>query len=139
MEDFKEILVKENGVLDALLEKQAALHAAVITKNWISLEDDMECIQDLSEKFSALDQKRESLSAKKLEISEEEKTLLLGLHGKLLKSKIENQTLNTYITATNNFVQGILDNAVPNRRNVLYSKSGIVKRDSNSVVLNRVF
>lgn len=139
MEEFKEILVKENALLDALLERQSELHAAVRAKNWIGLEENIQAVQNLSDEFSALDERRETLSSAKGEFSEEEKSLLVGLHGKLLKSKIENQALGSYITATNNFVQGILDNAVPNRRNVLYSKSGIVQRGAESVVLNRIF
>ena len=66
--------------------------------------------------------------------------MMLKLHSKLLRSKIENQILNKYIETSRNFVQGILDNAVPQRRNVLYSRSGkIIKREPESVVLNRIF
>ena len=133
-----DILNQENDTLDRLLDCQSNVHIAVKTRNWIGLEEDLEKIRVLSLEFSALEEKREALSSK--EISPEEKTLTLTLHSKLLKSKIENQILNKYIETSRSFVQGILDNAVPQRRNVLYSRSGkIIKREPESVVLNRLF
>ncbi len=133
-----DILNQENDTLDRLLDCQSNVHIAVKTRNWIGLEEDLEKIRVLSLEFSALEEKREALSSK--EITPEEKTLTLTLHSKLLKSKIENQILNKYIETSRSFVQGILDNAVPQRRNVLYSRSGkIIKREPESVVLNRLF
>ena len=133
-----EILNQENETLDKLLDCQSNVHIAVKTKNWIGLEEDLENIRRLSFEFSALEEKREAISS--VEIGVEEKSLMLRLHSKLLRSKIENQILNKYIETSRNFVQGILDNAVPQRRNVLYSRSGkIIKREPESVVLNRIF
>ena len=135
-----EILEKENDTLDRLLDCQSNVHIAVKTRNWIGLEDDLEKIRVLSLEFSALEDEREAACSTGDEISAEEKKLMLTLHSKLLKSKIENQILNRYIETSRNFVQGILDNAVPQRRNVLYSRNGkIIKREPESVVLNRIF
>ncbi len=135
-----DILNQENDTLDKLLDVQANVHFAVKTKNWISLEEDLEKIRELTLEFSGLEEKREKAAEASSEISAEEKALMLKLHAKLLKSKIENQILNRYIETSRNFVQGILDNAVPQRRNVLYSRSGkIIKREPESVVLNRIF
>ena len=135
---ISEILEKENETLDKLLDCQSNVHIAVKTRNWIGLEEDLEKIRVLSLEFSALEEKREAISS--AEIAPQEKALLLALHGKLLKSKIENQILNKYIETSRGFVQGILENAVPQRRNVLYSRNGkILKREPESVVLNRLF
>ena len=135
---ISEILEKENETLDKLLDCQSNVHIAVKTRNWIGLEEDLEKIRVLSLEFSALEEKREAISS--VEIAPQEKALLLTLHGKLLKSKIENQILNKYIETSRGFVQGILENAVPQRRNVLYSRNGkILKREPESVVLNRIF
>ncbi|MBR5964647.1 MAG: hypothetical protein IK015_00785 [Treponema sp.] len=135
---ISEILEKENETLDKLLDCQSNVHIAVKTRNWIGLEEDLEKIRVLSLEFSALEEKREAISS--AEIAPQEKALLLALHGKLLKSKIENQILNKYIETSRGFVQGILENAVPQRRNVLYSRNGkILKREPESVVLNRIF
>ena len=137
-DQISEILEKENETLDKLLDCQSNVHFAVKTRNWIGLEEDLEKIRVLSLEFSALEEKREALSS--TEIEPQEKALLLTLHGKLLKSKIENQILNKYIETSRGFVQGILENAVPQRRNVLYSRNGkILKREPESVVLNRIF
>ena len=137
-DQISEILEKENETLDKLLDCQSNVHIAVKTRNWIGLEEDLEKIRVLSLEFSALEEKREAISS--AEIAPQEKALLLALHGKLLKSKIENQILNKYIETSRGFVQGILENAVPQRRNVLYSRNGkILKREPESVVLNRIF
>jgi len=135
---ISEILQKENDTLDRLLDCQSSVHIAVKTKNWIGLEEDLEKIRQLSLEFSALEEKREAVSS--VEISPDEKALMLKLHAKLLKSKIENEILNKYIETSRSFVQGILENAVPQRRNIVYSRDGkIVKREPESVVLNRIF
>ncbi len=135
-----EILEKESETLDKLLDVQSNVHIAVKTRNWIGLEEDLEKIRVLSLEFSALEEEREKAAEASSEISPDEKALMLKLHAKLLKSKIENQILNRYIETSRSFVQGILDNAVPQRRNVLYSRNGkIIKREPESVVLNRLF
>ena len=137
-DQISEILEKENETLDKLLDCQSNVHIAVKTRNWIGLEEDLEKIRVLSLEFSALEEKREAISS--VEIAPQEKALLLTLHGKLLRSKIENQILNKYIETSRGFVQGILENAVPQRRNILYSRNGkILKREPESVVLNRIF
>ena len=133
-----DILEKENDTLDRLLDCQSSVHVAVKTRNWIGLEEDMEKIRQLSLEFSALEEEREKICDP--EISGEEKAMMLKLHAKLLKSKIENQILNKYIETRRSFVQGILENAVPQRRNIIYSRNGkVLKREPESVVLNRIF
>ena len=133
-----DILEKENDTLDRLLDCQSNVHVAVKTRNWIGLEEDMEKIRQLSLEFSALEEEREKICDP--EISGEEKAMMLKLHAKLLKSKIENQILNKYIETSRSFVQGILENAVPQRRNIIYSRNGkVLKREPESVVLNRIF
>ena len=135
-----DILNKENETLDRLLDCQSNVHIAVKTRNWIGLEEDLEKIRALSMEFSSLEEEREIAAQAGTEIGSEEKAVLLKLHSKLLKSKIENQILNKYIETSRSFVQGILDNAVPQRRNVLYSRNGkTIKREPESVVLNRIF
>ncbi|MBQ6028567.1 MAG: hypothetical protein IJL24_03440 [Treponema sp.] len=133
-----DILEKENETLDRLLDVQSNVHIAVKTRNWIGLEDDLEKIRVLSLEFSALEEKREAASSN--EIKPDEKALMLKLHSKLLRSKIENQILNKYIETSRGFVQGILENAVPQRRNIVYTRNGkVLKREPESVVLNRIF
>ncbi len=135
-----QILEQENQLLDEILNSQTKVHIAVKTKDWTGLEDEMAKIHTLSLDFSTIDIQREKIMEEDSEIRADEKALMVTLHSKLLKSKIENQVMNNYIEVTRNFVQGILDNAVPQRRNILYSRDGkIVKREPESVVLNKVF
>ena len=56
---------------------------------------------------------------------------------KLIFSKIENDSLNTYIAITKNFLQGIFETVVPQRRNTLYSRTGnIVRPVPESMLIN---
>ena len=134
-----EILTEENSVLDSILASQAKLYSTVKEKDWASLEETMAQMNVLASRFSALDVKRDEIFAAGYELSSEEKNLVLEFRSRFLKSKIENQALNTYIETMQNFVRGVLENAVPQRRNVLYSREGkIVKPEPESVVLNKV-
>lgn len=138
-EKLSEILAEENSVLDSILEFQAKLYSIVKEKDWASLEKTMAQMNILASRFSALDVKRDEIVAAGYELSAEEKNLLLELRSRFLKSKVENQALNTYLEAMQNFVRGVLENAVPQRRNVLYSREGkILKTEPESVVLNKV-
>ncbi|MDE6067637.1 MAG: hypothetical protein K2F89_01610, partial [Treponemataceae bacterium] len=80
-----------------------------------------------------------SLVAKQGEEGVDSRELLAKLRSRLLKSKVQNFALNTYIETMQNFVRGVLENAVPQRRNVLYSREGkILKPEPQSVVLNKI-
>ena len=62
------------------------------------------------------------------------------MRAKLLKCKIENQALSKYVNITKNFIQGVVDNALPQSRNKVYSKNGkIVQPQPQSIVLNLDF
>lgn len=136
--NYTEILLKEDAVMDSILESQVKIHDAVKNRDWFTLEGNISKMQDLSVQFIALEDTRDSL--KKTDFSEEEHKLMKQIQSKLIKSKIANSALNDYVKISRGFVQNILDNVVPQRRNVLYSRNGtIVKQQPVSVVLNRVF
>lgn len=138
-EKLAEILAEENSVLDSILEFQAKLYSIVKEKDWANLEKTMAQMNTLASRFSALDVKRDEIFASGYTLSAEEKNLVLELRSRFLKSKVESRALNTYIETMQNFVRGVLDNAVPQRRNVLYSREGkILKPEPESVVLNKV-
>ncbi len=138
-EKLAEILAEENSVLDSILEFQAKLYSIVKEKDWANLEKTMAQMNTLASRFSALDVKRDEIFASGHELSAEEKNLVLELRSRFLKSKVESHALNTYIETMQNFVRGVLDNAVPQKRNVLYSREGkILKPEPESVVLNKV-
>ncbi|MDE5580266.1 MAG: hypothetical protein K2I95_02460 [Treponemataceae bacterium] len=130
------LLEQEIALVEKILECQASVYSTVKEKNWVNLERDIDCLNELSSQFSAMEAKRDSLIAKQGEDSRE---LLAKLRSSLLKSKVQNFALNTYIETMQNFVRGVLENAVPQRRNVLYSREGkILKPEPQSVVLNKI-
>ena len=130
------LLEQEIALMEKILECQASVYSTVKEKNWVNLERDIDCLNELSSQFSAMEAKRDSLIAKHGEDSRE---LLAKLRSRILKSKVQNFALNTYIETMQNFVRGVLENAVPQRRNVLYSREGkILKPEPQSVVLNKI-
>jgi len=133
-----EILNNENNVMDLILDAQLKIHEAVKSRDWFTLESNMSKMQDLSVQFIALEDTRDSI--KKADFNEEEHNMMKIIQSKLIKSKIANSALNDYVKISKGFVQNVLDNVVPSRRNVLYSRNGtIVKQQPVSVVLNKVF
>ncbi|WP_407428637.1 hypothetical protein [Treponema sp.] len=134
------VMQEENVLLDKILEQQTLLHNCVKEKDWDTLNRNIENLQNLSDHFVELEEKRMALSsnvdmAQDSEIS----PVLSEVRGKLQKSKVENKVLNEYISTTRKFLQGVFDSVVPQRRNVLYSKKGqIVKPELSSVVLNQM-
>ena len=139
-ENLVSVMQEENALLDKILEQQTLLHNCVRDKDWESLNRNIENLQNLSDHFVELEEKRMALSAdvdmaRDIEIS----PVLSEVRGKLQKSKVENKVLNEYISTTRKFLQGVFDSVVPQRRNVLYSNKGqIVKPELSSVVLNQM-
>lgn len=133
-----EILLKEDAVMDSILDAQVKIHEAVKSRDWFTLDSNISKMQDMSVQFIDLENTRDSI--KETDFTAEEHKLMKQIQSKLIKSKIANSTLNDYVKITKGFVQNVLDNVVPQRRNVLYSKNGtIVKQQPVSVVLNKVF
>ncbi|MBQ0003871.1 MAG: hypothetical protein KBT21_10090 [Treponema sp.] len=132
------VLAKENEVMDEILTCQVNIREAVKQRDWMELEKNISRIQDKTVEFICLDDERDSI--KKADFTPEEHEEMKKIQSKLIKSKIENSSLSDYVNISKGFVQNVLDNVVPQRRNVLYSKRGaIVKHEPQSVVLNRVF
>lgn len=133
-----EILNNENNVMDLILDAQHKIHEAVKSRDWFTLESNMSKMQDLSVQFIALEDTRDSI--KKTDFNEEEHNMMKIIQSKLIKSKIANSALNDYVKISKGFVQNVLDNVVPSRRNVLYSRNGtLVRQQPVSVVLDKVF
>lgn len=130
-----DVMQRENDLLDEILRTQAELHDFVRQKNWDSLNEKLESLQNLSDSFSELEEERETLCELiDMRSDEELSPVLTQVRGKLQKSKIENHALNEYITTTRKFLQGVFDSVVPQRRNVLYSKTGKIVRPEISGV-----
>lgn len=143
--DFKTYLIKEDSLLDSIIASQKKVRVLVTKRDWSALETEMNILEKKAEEFMILDEEKNQLiniATKKIGVAEVNKitkadTLVKEVKRKLIFSKIENDSLNTYIAITKNFLQGIFDTVVPSRRNTLYSRKGnLVKTVPDSMVLN---
>lgn len=139
--EFNEILNQEDSILNSLIEKQAELKSAVTTKSWEKLTAIIEDINHIYESFTEKDSEREVLQD--MIESKDLKELspkIAELRGKLLKCKIENQAITKYVNITREFIQGIVENAIPQSGSKVYSSKGmIVQPQPQSVVVNLSF
>ena len=150
-----QILLNQNAVLAEIITQQRILRTAVTAKDWKQVERAGFEVNALAERFSYLENERMQVfkqlcSEKPDDIFEVARDLppafrrpvIEAFHQvrqKLAVSKIENEALNEYIRITQNFLQGVFEYVLPQRRNTLYSSAGaVVKVRPESVVLNTV-
>ena len=132
---YKDILIEERDVLSNIIDRQNELRKAVKEKDWTKLMDIISAVNVAMDKFTALDEKRESLSR---DINSGECfDLLWEVRGKLLKCRVENNALNQYVGTASRFVRGIVNEALPQSRPRLYSHRGrVVQAQPKSIVVN---
>ena len=140
-ENFEQILNKEEELLDSLTEKQAEFKVAVMEKNWEKLTSVINKINVQTDDFVELDAQREEMQYKMRAKELKQYSEKLGtLRAKLLKWKIENQALEKYVSITKDFIKEVVDNALPQSGNKVYSKRGmIVQPQPQSIVVNQLF
>ena len=137
---YRDVLVSENKLISDVLCRQQALRDAVNNKDWTALMDAAGDVNEMMDAFNELDKEREELALGGLQEDAETYGLLAEIRGKLVKSRIENEALSDYISITREFVKGIIDTAVPQSRNRLYSRNGyVVQPQPESVVVNTLF
>lgn len=137
---YRDVLVSENKLISDVLCRQQALRDAVNNKDWTALMDAAGDVNEMMDAFNELDKEREELALGGLQEDAEIYGLLAEIRGKLVKSRIENKALSDYISITREFVKGIIDTAVPQSRNRLYSRNGyVVQPQPESVVVNTLF
>lgn len=135
-----EVLNEQNSILDVVLTKQQELRNSVNEKNWTNLMTVISEINLSMDKFNKLDEEREEITTTEDVVNIEYKRILSTVRGKLVKSRTENKVLSEYINITKGFVQSIIDNALPQSRNKLYSRNGnIIQSQPQSVVVNTLF
>lgn len=140
--ELKKILELQDKKLDELLLVQQELHDDVRKRSWVDLERELSRIRGLSDDFVALDERRSSIDGgnRELYLHKEIRDVVKNVRSKLLKSKIENKALSTYVQAGCRFIREVIDECVPQQRNVLYSRKGLVRKSAtSSLVVNTVF
>ena len=139
--EFEAVLDQEEKILDSLVHNQDLLKKSVTDKNWESLTKIINNINTISSEFLEADTEREVLQdMMKMNDIKPYFGRLGNMRAKLLKCKIENQALSKYVNITKNFIQGVVEDALPQSRSKVYSKTGkIVQPQPQSVVLNMDF
>ena len=136
IKEFASILNEEENLLNTLNDRQVFLRAAVTDKNWMNLLDIISEINTISDSFQKCDVKRDSIQ-KNLK-SEQLKPFMdqIGrIRSKLLKCKVQNQALSEYVVLTRQFIQRVVEEALPQTRNKNYTRYGMVKQPEPSSVL----
>lgn len=152
---IKSVLVSQDKLLSEIYDTQKKLRESVNERNWDELQYHLASFNALSNKFSELENERlkcfeyfgfkdgASLNTTDKNISKETLNDIQQLYNsvkqRLLASKIENKALNDYIKITTEFLQGVFDNVVPQRKTTVYSRTGsLVKNQPQSMILNTV-
>ena len=152
---IKTVLVSQDNLLAEIYDSQKKLREAVNQRDWDELQYHLASFNALSNKFSELENQRlecfayfgfkdgASLNSTAKNISKETLNDIQELYNsvkqRLLASKIENKALNDYIKITTEFLQGVFDNVVPQRKTTVYSRTGsLVKNQPQSMILNTV-
>lgn len=140
-DEFAKILKNEDEILTSLLEKQNIVKKSVIERNWENLVVYIKDVNELSQKFEEIDIKRDEIQ-KNLTKEELKKYFeqLGKLRAKLLKCKVENRALSDYVNIAKDFIQEVIEKALPQTRNKNYSRTGkIIQPQPQSVVVNQLF
>ncbi|MGI5055151.1 hypothetical protein [Treponema socranskii] len=139
--EMERLLLRENEILDRMLERQSALRTAVLQKKWDGVLESISAITKLTEGFEEAEKARNALSdARSDEAKKASLPLLTQVRGKLVKSKTANRTLGNYIAVARDFIQSVLDEAFPQSGATVYSKAGkIMRAKPSSVVVNTLY
>lgn len=152
---IKSVLVSQDKLLSEIYDTQKKLRKSVNERDWDELQYHLVSFDALSNKFSKLENERiecfeyfglkdgvfiNSLNNKIAKESINDiQELYNSVKQRLLASKIENKALNDYIKITTDFLQGVFDNVVPQRKATVYSRTGaLVKNQPQSMILNTV-
>ncbi|HIW36861.1 MAG TPA: hypothetical protein IAA30_07755 [Candidatus Treponema faecavium] len=147
----------QSALLDEILAAQRQVRVSVTEKQWTDLDSILYHMGELAESFCELEHTRISscaaLSGEQNDsgdvfaavrsLSDANRNAILKIfaevRSKLSKSKIENESLNAYIRVAREFLQGIFDKVIPERRNTVYSNTGsLVKSRPECLVLDAV-
>lgn len=139
--ELLQILTAQDSILDCMLTQQKKIHSNIKERKWVELESCINSMNAFSDAFVSLDQCRENFVAgnRSLYLEPEVEPVFCSVRSKLSKSKIENSALATYVSSTKEFIDGIIDTCIPQKRNTLYTRQGQIRRPvAESVILDTV-
>ena len=157
-EQLEEILLHETGVLSSLHVCQKRMYESVLIRDWLAFQKETEVSETISNSFLELEKKRIEVARSilsdvegstdfyRITIAIQEpmrsriNSLFRDVKRLLLLSKTENDVLNTYVSNARTLVSGLIETALPARRNRIYTKHGsLASKNVESMVLNRSF
>jgi hypothetical protein len=154
------ILLKEIELLGKIPPLQILIRDALLNREWADYECLMESIGRVGADFELLEAERVVVFAKfaqsededekqrfyaiAAKLPEEQRNELTALYRRLkmetLQIRLANDTLLDYLKETRTVISGILENAYPDRKGKIYSRTGTEREaDMKSIVLNRSF
>jgi hypothetical protein len=155
---IEELLLKEQDILSVLLACQKRMYESVVIRDWVMLQKEAELSQAISNSFLSLEEQRKQVTRPTMkgvgnpkdfysvtanfapDVRSRLNDLFRDIKRLLLLSKTENDVFNAYISNARILVSGIIESAVPARRNRIYSRHGsLVSTNVESLVLNRSF
>ncbi len=134
------VLNEQERILDSMLKEQDKIHECVVKRSWIGLEQYVLSINELGGEFSKIDGFRDSIAnvSDDIYFRPEVKDVFLRVKSKLSRSKIENDALAKYVSATKKFISEVMDECVAKQRNEIYSPNGTIRKNyAQSIVINR--
>jgi hypothetical protein len=152
---LKAVLSKEIELLGKIPPLQSLLRDAVSNREWADYEMLMESVGRVGGDFvrrvaeraalgGELGGEGETFYAVSARLPEKERAELGSLYRRLkmetLQIRLSNDTLMDYLKETKAAISAALENACPERKGKIYSRSGAEKEaELKSVVLNRTF
>ncbi len=149
-----DVLLAQIELINQIYQMQKSVRSCVTNRDWDSLQSTLYYINELSEGFTELEERRvkyfQDFGAVGSDISTVSRNIppqfknpiqsvFNDMKKKLLLSKVENDAINEYVKLSQEFLQGIFDSVLPQRRNTLYSRTGsLIKNQPESIVVNAV-
>lgn len=137
--ELLQILTAQSDVLDCMLTQQKKIHDSVRDRRWSDLEESLSNMRAYSDAFVNLDQCRENYVGddRTVYLAPAVQEVYVNVRTKLSRSRIENTALATYVSSTKEFVDGIIENCIPQSSAKVYGRNGrIMSPTAESVVLD---
>ncbi len=134
------VLNEQERILDSMLNEQNKIHECVVKRSWEGLEEFVLNINELGSEFSKVDKFRENIApvSENIYFSPKVKDVFLRVKSKLSRSKIENDALAKYVSATKKFISEVMDQCAAQQHSEIYSANGTFRKNyAQSVVINR--
>lgn len=134
------VLNEQERILDSMLMEQNKIHECVVKRSWAGLEEYVLNINELGSEFSKVDKFREKIASvsENIYFHPEVKDVFLRVKTKLSRSKVENDALAKYVSATKKFISEFMDQCASQQRNEIYSPNGTMRKNyAQSIVVNR--